>query len=107
MGSERHPTSPNPRLVEERRRETEIRIVAYQQQIKAVHHKKVKAREFQVGDLVLKRVIQSTKERSAGKLRSNWEGPCIVVARGGNGLYTLADQDGKALEKQWNSFHLK
>jgi len=56
-----------------------------QQQIKASHHKKVKPREFQVGDLVLKRVIQSTKEKNTGKLGPNWEGPYSVMARGGNG----------------------
>ena len=57
---------------EKRRREAQIRIVAYQQQIKAAHHKKLKPHEFQIGDLVLKRVIQSTKERNARKLRPNW-----------------------------------
>jgi len=56
---------------EEWRQEAQIRIVAYQQQIKAFHHKKVKPCEFQVGDLVLKRVIQSTKECNAGKLGPN------------------------------------
>ena len=39
---------------EERQRHATVQIVAYQQQIKVVHHKKVKAREFQIGDLVLK-----------------------------------------------------
>ena len=74
-----------------------IRLAAYQQQIKAAHHKKVKAREFQVDDLVLKRVIQSTKEKNAGKLR-----PYTVVAKA-----TMIDQDRKMFGKQWNTFHLK
>ena len=39
---------------DERRREAQIRIIAYQQRIKASHHKKVKAHEFQVDDLDLK-----------------------------------------------------
>ena len=64
----------------ERRREAQIRIVAHQQQIKASHHK-VKPCKFQVGDLVLKLVIQSTKERNEGKLGPNWEGPYFVMAR--------------------------
>jgi len=51
----------------------------------------VKAREFQVGYLVLKRVIQSTKEKNAGKLEPNWEGPYTVVVRGGYGSYNLVD----------------
>ena len=76
---------------EERRQQALIRIVAYQQQINATHHKKVKAYKFQFGDLVLKRVIQSTKEKNVRKLEPNWEGPYTVVARGDNGSYTLAD----------------
>ena len=71
--------------LEERRQKAQIRIASYQQQIKASHHKRVKAHEFQGGDLVLKRVIQSTKEKNARKFGPNWEGPYIVVARGGNG----------------------
>ena len=86
--------------------EVQIRIAVYQQQIKASHHKKVPW-EFQVGDLVLKRVIQSTKERNSGKLGQNWEGLYFIMARGGNGSYALADQDGRTLGKQWNFFHLK
>jgi len=35
----------------------------------------VKARELQVADLVLKLVIQSAKEKKAGKLEPNSEGP--------------------------------
>jgi len=70
---------------DERRQEAQIRIAAYQQQIKAFHHKKVKVREFQVGEIVIKRVIQSTKERNTGKLGPNWEGLYIVIAIGGNG----------------------
>ena len=65
---------------EERRWEAQIRIVAYQQQIKASHHKKVKPHKFQIGDLVLRRVIQSTKERNVRKLEPSWEGPYFVTA---------------------------
>ena len=42
-----------------------------------------------------------------GKTHTNWEGPYIVVTKGDKGSYTLADQNGKILSKQWNSFHLK
>ena len=57
----------------ERRRQAMIQITTYQQQIKASHHKKVKPQEFQIGDLVLKHVIWSTKERDAEKLGANLE----------------------------------
>ena len=66
-----------------------IRLAAYQQQIKAVHHKKVKAREFQVDDLVLKRVIQSTKEKNTGSSdRTLWSPEA-----------TMIDQDRKMFGK--------
>jgi len=58
----------------------------------------VKPHEFQVNDLVLKRVIQSTQEKN--KAQPNWESLYMVVARGGKGSYTLPDQDRKTLDKQ-------
>jgi len=67
----------------------------------------VKSREFQIRDLALKRVIHNTRSKDQGKLGPNWEGPYIIIARGGKGSYTLADQVGNQLNKQWNSFHLK
>ena len=59
----------------------------------------MKTREFQVGNLVLKRVIQSTQEKNVGKFGPNWEGPYTVVAKGGKGSYTLVDQDRRMLNK--------
>jgi len=67
----------------------------------------MKAREFQVGDLVLKRIIHSTKEKSTGKLQLNCEGSYTMIVRGGNGSYTIVDLDEKTFGKQCNSFHLK
>ena len=73
--------------------------MTYQQQIPAAHYKKVKSREFQVGDLVLKRVIQTTWQKDQRKLRPNWEGPYIIIAWGGKESYTLVDQNGNQLKK--------
>jgi len=66
-----------------------------------------KLKEFQIGDLVLRRVIQSTRQKDHGKLGPNWEGPYIIIAHGGNRSYTLVDQGASQLNKQLNSFHLK
>ena len=65
---------------EDERREVQIHITAYQQQIKASNGKKVKPREFQFSNLVLKRVIQSTKERNSEKLGPNWESAYFITA---------------------------
>ena len=79
-------------LSEERWRQVLIRITAYQQQIKVAHHK-MKPREFQIGDLVLMHIIRSTAKRNTRKLKANWEGPYIIVAKEGKGSYTLATPD--------------
>jgi len=42
-----------------------------------------------------------------GEALAKQGGSIIVVARGGNGSYTSVDKDRKALEKQWNAFHVK
>ena len=86
---------------EERWHKAQICIVTYQKQIRTAHQKKMKSREFHVGDLVLKCVIQSTWQKDHGKLEPNWVGPYIVIARGGNMSYTLVDQGGNQLTKQW------
>ena len=90
----------------EKHQHAQIHIAAYQQQIWAAHHKKVKLKKFLVRDLVLRRVIQSTRQKDHVELGPNREGPIIIV-HGGNGSYTLADQGGNQLNKQWNSFYLK
>jgi len=84
---------------EEKRQQAQIRIAAFQQQIQATHHKKVKPKEVQIGDLVLRCVIQSTRLKDQGMLGPNWKGPYIIIARGGNGSYTLTDPDGSQLNK--------
>jgi len=60
---------------------------------------KVKVHEFQVRDVVLKRVIQTTWQIDQGKLGPNWEGPYTIIAWRGKGSYILADQDRKLLKK--------
>ena len=82
---------------EEKRQQAQIRIIIYEQQILATHHK-VKIREFQAEDGLAARYSDYTIERSR-EVRPNWEGPYTIIARGGKRSYTLADQDGKILKK--------
>ena len=44
-------------LLEERREKAAIQLAAYQQQLARAYNKKVNPREFQVGDLVLRKVV--------------------------------------------------
>ena len=55
-------------LSKERRELAAIRVAAYQQQIRAAHLKKVKPRQFNIEDLVLRHVTPGTKDSAAGKL---------------------------------------
>ena len=66
-------------LIEEKRDQVYLRMAAYKQRVSQYFNKRVKDRCFQVGDLVLKAVNQSTKNLSHGKLGLNWEGPYKVV----------------------------
>ena len=69
--------------------------------------KKVRKRDFQVGDLVLRRVQPSTKEPNQGKLAPNWEGPYQIVGVIGKGSYTLVNHEGIRLPRVHNGMNLK
>ena len=84
-----------------------IRMASYQQQVAKSYNKNVRIRKFQVGDLVLRKVFQNTKELNAGKLGAKWEGPYLVVEDAGKGAYRLSTLDGKEVPRAWNAIHLK
>ena len=86
-------------LVEERRDLAMVRLAAYQQRIKMEHNKNVKPRTFQIGDLVLRKVMANTRKPNEGKLRPNWEGPYKVLSKAGHGAYRLEDMDGKPIPR--------
>ena len=50
-------------------------------------------RTFKIGDWVLRRVFQNTKEAGAGKLGPNWEGPYKITRVIGQGAYKLQARD--------------
>ena len=77
---------------------------AYQEEIKTCYDKKVKRREFKVGDWVLRKVSRLTQQ---GKLDENWQGPYIVEKVGPIGAYILKDMEGARLDYLWNATHLK
>ena len=72
------------------------------------YNKKMKPREFQIGDLVLRenprnQAIQEKK----GKFKTNWLGPYVITAVFGSGAYQLSTSDGEVLDTPINSIHLK
>ena len=81
-------------LLEERRGKAAIQLGAYQQQLAGAYNKKVNPREFQINDLVLRKVVGNKKDPREGKLGPNWEGPYRIISVLGNGAYQLKDFEG-------------
>ena len=93
-------------LVEEKRDLTMVRLAAYQHRLRREHNKNVKTRIFQVGDLVLRKVMANTRNPNEGKLGPNWEGPYRVLSQVGHGAYRLEDMEGKSVPRPWNTCNL-
>ena len=60
-------------LIDEVRDETSKQMEKYMGAMARYYNKKVKVRRFNIGDLVLKKVSQATKDSSQGKLGPTWE----------------------------------
>ena len=55
------------------------RMAKYQQKMAEYYNKRVKLRQLDIGDLVLRKVTIATKDLIQGKLGPTWEGPYKVV----------------------------
>ena len=89
---------------EEHRLTASIQHARYEQQLRCYLDCNVHERDFNVGDLVLRR-IQSTT--GAHKLSSPWEGPFIISGIVVPGTYHLQRQDGTDVGNPWNIEHLR
>lgn len=92
-------------LLEEHREHTTMRMASYHQMMARYYNAQVKAKEFKVGDLVLRQanVLQLAKQ---GKLLLNWEGPCRVDGVVHLGTYRPKHLDETPLPRPWNSSNL-
>ena len=93
-------------LVDEVRATAEQRLVRYQNLMAKHYNFNVRHRDFQVRDLVLRKVMGATKGPSQGKLRLNWEGPYRITSCQRKGTYHLETLDGRKLQHPWNTEHL-
>jgi transposase InsO family protein len=88
----------------------EARLVAlmhcerYQQSLRRYQARKVRRRDFNEEDLVL-RLCQDNRGRH--KLSPPWEGPYVVVKVLKPGTYKLANEDGEELTNAWNIQQLR
>ena len=94
-------------LVDEVRATVEQRLARYQDLMAKCYNSKVRCRDFQVEDLVLRKVIGAIKDTSQGKLGPNREGPYKIVSWHRKGTYHLKTLDGQKLHHPWNTEHLK
>ena len=94
-------------LVDEARATAEQRLERYQNLMSKHYNAKVRHRDFQTGDLVLWKVMGTTKDLSQGKLGPNWEGPYRITSWQRKGIYHLETMDGRKLQHPWNTEHLR
>ena len=94
-------------LLDELREKACTRMARYWNQVVGYYNSKVKARKFEEGDLVLRKVSQATKDPTQGKLGPNWEEPYRVKSYMREGSYHLTNMDGIDLPHPWNVEHLR
>ncbi|XP_070047154.1 uncharacterized protein [Nicotiana tomentosiformis] len=66
-----------------------VRMAAQKQRMERYCNRKANLYFFKIGDLVLRKVTQNTRELNVGKLGPMWEGPYRISAVTGKGSYEL------------------
>ena len=89
-------------LIDERRLTAVCHGQCYQQRMARAYNKKVKPRSFQIGDLVLKRILP-IQDEAKGKFAPNWQGPFIVHKVLTGGALILAEMDGQVFPQPTNA----
>ena len=64
-------------------------------------------REFDAGDLVLRKAVGNMRDINVEKLAPTWEGPYRVTAIASVGAYYLEDLEERPLPRPWNVHNLK
>ena len=94
-------------FIDEVRTDADERIAKYKNLMARQHDAMVKPRQFNIGDLVLKKVSLATKNPAHGKLGPNWEGPYRIINCKRQWSYYLEALDGRKLEHPWNVEYLR
>ena len=84
-----------------------VQLAYYQHKLKQGYDTNVKLRPLAVEDLVLRKVMGTTKNPAWEKLGLNWDGPYRITLGVGIGAYYLEDLDEKAVLHPWNVNNLK
>ncbi|XP_062019159.1 uncharacterized protein LOC133735742 [Rosa rugosa] len=89
-------------LLEEKRLKAHLRNLQNKRLVSRFYNARVKARNLQLGDWVMKEVIPPPT-----KLRPTWEGPYNIVEVVSPGTFYLMDKDGVKSAHPWNTEHLR
>ena len=76
---------------------------AQRQKVAGYHNRRVRAKQFKIGDLVLRRAYIGKGSSGTGKLGPNWEGPYQIFETTTKGAYKIKDMQEKELSRYWNS----
>nr|XP_019068088.1 uncharacterized protein K02A2.6-like [Solanum lycopersicum] len=93
-------------LIEEKRLTSIYFGQLYQQRMARAYNKKVRPRNFEVGQLVVKRILPHQDE-AKGKFAPNWQGPYVIKQVLSKGSLQLADMEGKAIDTVVNADSVK
>ena len=94
-------------LIEEWRENAKVQLAYDQHKLKQGYDANVKLRPLALGDLVLKKVLDTAKNPAWGKLRTNWEKPYRITLVAGIGAYYLKDLEKKVVPRPWNVINLR
>ena len=91
-------------LLDEVREEVRIKVEALKRRVEHKHSSKLRLRQFQVADLVMRKAHPYQLEN---KLSPKWTGPFRVMEVLGNRAYRLETLEGGAIPRTWNAVNLK
>ena len=91
-------------LLDEVREEARIKVEALKRRVEYKYSSKMKPRQFQVTDLVMRKAHPYQLEN---KMSPEWTDPLRVTEALGNGAYRLETLEGGAIPRTWNATNLK
>ncbi|XP_068486954.1 uncharacterized protein [Phaseolus vulgaris] len=94
----------NLNLLDKVREQARVRAEALKRRVELKQKTKLRPRQFQVADLVMRKAHPYQLEN---KLSPKWSGPFCVVEVLGNGAYRLETLEGRAIPRTWNDVNLK
>ena len=94
-------------LLDEVKTTVKQRLAWYQNLIAKHYNSRVRHKDFQVDDLVLRKVMGASKDPIQGKLVPNWEELYRITSWQRKGTYHLETLNGQKLLHPWKTKHLR